>query len=497
MERAPPPPTANASKTAGRAISVCFTLNNYTPEEVHAIRHDDASYKWLCYGEEVGANGTPHLQGAFSVSGNQAIAYSSMHKFPGMARAHFIKSMGTCQQNIDYCFKGDLSHSDYMTGGKRLHPQWGRNAVTYFKGTPPEPGKSHKLRDAANQIISGSKVADLAQTEEYASTCAQYTRGLLYVESCNVPARIGPPKVFWLYGSTGTGKTRCAVEFGKLDGSYWKSGGNSTVGSGLRWFDGYSGQRVAILDDFRPKGCRFDFLLQLLDRYPFRVEFKTGSIEWVPQYIFITTPKSISKTFENRKKHIPEDIGQLRRRITDNGRSFRFGKGLGMWTFETALAELKKGCDKAESSSSEEQLSEYEYYKATTNNNEEAEAQVIECESTSDLDYESEDANDWSLNQYFKYTDDNQKKFNENTRYVADSSEEEMNSEEADMMANQQANNYFESWKDRLLQEVALEEEAQRAQQELDEKQKQDELNKKLYDARQQLIRLRKKSDPK
>jgi len=321
-----------------RAISLCFTLNNYTPEEVAGIRGDTVHYKWLCYGEAVGESGTPHLQGAFSVLGSNAVAHKTLHAYPGMARAHFIKSRGTCQQNLDYCFKGDLSHEAYMTGGKRNHPDWGKNAVTFFSGTPPEPGKSHKLREAANLILSGSKVSDLARMEEFAGTAVQYTRGLLYLESCNVPARIGPPKVFWLYGKTGLGKTRCAVEFGQSDGSFWKSGGNSTVGSGIRWFDGYNGQRVAILDDFRASGVRFDFILQLLDRYSFTVEFKGGSVPWVPSYIFITTPKSISETFATRLTHKPEDLDQLTRRVT---KSLCFGKGLGQHTWKSGLAIIR------------------------------------------------------------------------------------------------------------------------------------------------------------
>lgn len=333
--------SANKSKSAGRALSCCFTLNNYTAEELTAIRGDTVHYKWLCYGEEVGESGTPHLQGAFSVVGSSQVAYSTMHTYAGMARAHFIKSMGTCQQNIDYCFKGDLSHDDYMTGGKRQHPNWGHNAVTFFSGTPPEPGKSHKLREAANLIRSGSKVEDLARMEEHAGTVVQYTRGLLYLESCNVPARVGAPKIFWLHGPTGVGKTRCAIEFGESDGSYWKSGGNSSMGSGLRWFDGYNGQRVAILDDFRATGVRFDFILQLLDRYTFKVEFKGGSVPWVPSVIFITTPKSIKKTFATRFLHKPEDLAQLYRRVTT---SLRFGKKLGDYNYKNALAFVRLQC---------------------------------------------------------------------------------------------------------------------------------------------------------
>jgi len=390
-------------------------------------------------------------KGAFSCVGTTSIAYATMHKWPGMARARFEKSRGTCQQNIDYCFKGDLSHNDYMTGGKRNHPLWGRNAVTFFKGTPPEPGKAHKLRDAANMIISGHKVQDLARTEEFASTCAQYTRGLLFIEACNVPCRIGPPQVYWFYGKTGLGKTRCAVEFGKLDGSYWKSGGNSTVGSGVRWFDGYNGQRVAIIDDFRAKGVRFDFILQLLDRYEFRVEYKTGSVNWVPQYIFVTTPKSIKDTFQYRFKHIPEDIGQLRRRVT---RSFKFGNGVGEWTFETALKELQKATDEAKdlTSSSEEQLSAHEYYKVVGGEDDSTQPCSFPDSDLDDMEDMDPDSaiykDDWTDNVWRKFANDQEKEKDfEKNKYDYDS---ELDSEEAASLMVDMPNNSFEKWRDSL-----------------------------------------------
>jgi len=84
----------------------------------------------------------------------------------------------------------------------------------------------------------------------------------------------------------------------------------------LKWFDGYDGQPVTIIDDFRSKGVRFSFVLRLLDRYPLSVEFKGGFVNWAPRYIFITTPNDVAGTFAARKEHLPEDIAQLERRIT-------------------------------------------------------------------------------------------------------------------------------------------------------------------------------------
>jgi len=45
----------------------CFTLNNYTDEEVFeidtAVTNASSNIKYVCYGFEEGEDGTPHLQG--------------------------------------------------------------------------------------------------------------------------------------------------------------------------------------------------------------------------------------------------------------------------------------------------------------------------------------------------------------------------------------------------------------------------------------------------
>lgn len=123
------------------------------------------------------------------------------------------------------------------------------------------------------------------------------------------------PDTCWLWGPTGTGKTRFAIEFAeehKL--AYWISGEN------LKWFDGYQGQPIAIIDDFRKGDCTFKFLLRLLDRYRLQVPIKGGFVAWVPKYIFITCPYEPRSYFQYKDDMGTvverEDIGQLMRRIT-------------------------------------------------------------------------------------------------------------------------------------------------------------------------------------
>lgn len=81
----------------------CFTLNNYTSDEEQAI--NDADYKYMVYGREIGANGTPHLQG-FIVLPN-AKRLSGVQRI--LSRAHWERASGSDSQAADYCKKdGDF-----------------------------------------------------------------------------------------------------------------------------------------------------------------------------------------------------------------------------------------------------------------------------------------------------------------------------------------------------------------------------------------------------
>lgn len=189
----------------------------------------------------------------------------------------------------------------------------------FVSGSLPTQGKRTDIREAAGRILGGESVRDLVKSEDGAIAVVKFYKGLTVLRSLVQPTRTAPPSVFWLHGSTGTGKTRCAFKSsralstraGRNDADVWISSG------GLRWFDGYDGQMCAIFDDFRAKHVTsFAFLLRLLDRYPVQCEFKGGFVSWVPSVIFITCPYTPDRCFEKRKEFLPEDISQLSRRIT-------------------------------------------------------------------------------------------------------------------------------------------------------------------------------------
>lgn len=122
-----------------------------------------------------------------------------------------------------------------------------------------------------------------------------------------------PPEVHWYYGSTGTGKTRTAIEKAKEDPEgYWISHESG------EWFDGYVGQGTVVLDDIRASTWPMQKLLRLLDRYKIQVPIKGGFQWWRPKRIYVTAPGRPETIYKNYQTGQPYDcIDQLNRRITE------------------------------------------------------------------------------------------------------------------------------------------------------------------------------------
>lgn len=289
---------ARRSRSGDRVSRFVFTLNNYSPPEYNYLVNDFApTVKWMCIGKEVGSNGTPHLQGA-CILGTQ-MAFSKLKILIGFRRAHIETMHGRPEDSLIYCSKED--------------------SAPFVCGTLPTPGKRTDVSEAVSRIRTGESLRELANDDSGGIAVVKFFKGLTVLRSLIRPKRSSQPDVFWFFGATGLGKTRMAYKCGRAicratgaaTSDIWISSG------GLRWFDGYDGQRVAIFDDFRNKHCpNFAFFLRLLDRYPVAVEFKGGMVEWTPQFIFITCPYDPIRCFQKRGEHVPEDMAQLKRRTT-------------------------------------------------------------------------------------------------------------------------------------------------------------------------------------
>lgn len=265
-----------------RSRSYCFTFNNFTEEICQQIQAIDCKY--LIYQREIGERGTPHLQG--TICFENAKSFNACKKlFPGVS-VHLEQMKGSISQSIKYCSKSETR----IPGTE-----------PFEKGTPPSQGSRTDLTELSKFICEGNQLSDVVT--EFPEPFFKYHKAIITLIGMQLKPRTFRPIVYWFYGDTGTGKTWTAWNMDK--GAYFKSPSH-------KWWDGYIGQESVIIDDYRINFCDYNYLLALLDMYPFRVEYKGGSIEMVSKRIFITAPFPPEQMWEHQ---IEENLAQLKRRL--------------------------------------------------------------------------------------------------------------------------------------------------------------------------------------
>lgn len=231
---------------------------------------------YTIYGREIcPTTNRLHLQGYSELE--QPCRFTTLKaRYPTL---HIESRKGTQQQAIDYCKKdGEVTET----------------------GAPKRQGKRKDLDDVVEAVNAGVPIDEIARAEP--GTFIKYHKGIIAYKNTMLVDRTEPPTVEWRWGSTGTGKTRGAVDKHREAGFYIKDG--------THWWDGYSGQQAIIIDDFDPKSWSFRDLLRLLDRYPFQGQTKGGYVRINSPFIYITC------------EHAPEhywagnDLAQVMRRIT-------------------------------------------------------------------------------------------------------------------------------------------------------------------------------------
>lgn len=260
----------------------CFTLNNWTEQEDAQFRTwIPANCSYGIFQQEIGENGTPHLQGYIILNERQRIQWLKNRL---SRRMHLEPARGTPQENRAYCSK---------EGGQRL----------FEHGDCPEAtqGRRSDLEPVVSAIKAKRPLDEVAS--EFPEQWVKFHKGLESLASRIDGRRDFKTEVHWYHGPTGTGKSRQAFE--ENPDAYLKMPTN-------KWWDGYDGHKTVIIDDYRRDMCTFSELLRLFDRYPHMVEIKGGSRQFLAEKIVVTTPKSPASTWEGRTD---EDIAQLRRRI--------------------------------------------------------------------------------------------------------------------------------------------------------------------------------------
>lgn len=234
--------------------SYCFTINNYTDENIKEIEKLECRY--CIIGKEIGEKGTPHLQGYIEFDG--PVRFNSIKKL--LPTAHIEKRKGTRIQAKEYCMKDKnfIEHGDWNKGGQ---------------------GTRNDLKKIMNDIKNSKPMIEIM--EESPHTVSKNLRfiekykSLLEKEQTKEFRHV---KVEVLYGDAGTGKTR---EVFKREPKVFTVNTDETFP-----FDGYDGEEAILLDDYYG-GIKYHNLLRILDGHQLRVNVKGSSryAKWTRIYI--------------------------------------------------------------------------------------------------------------------------------------------------------------------------------------------------------------------
>lgn len=263
LSRSDPPTSKKQRRGNPQSTRFCFTLNNYTEEELSAVQqleHDsNPALRCLCVGQEVApSTGTHHLQGYLETS--RRMRYEALRSsFPFLKRATLLVAKGNRKQNYEYCSKEKLLLS-----------------IGSFTGS----SNRTDLEDIRSSIDQGVSDLELARNNfpkwcQYRRAFQAY-RALRLQESTALRLQL---RVTCYWGAPGTGKTRAVYEAEK----------DLYIHCGGCWFDGYRGQPAVLFDDYRSGVLPFDVLLRVLDIYPIDVPVKGGFVPWRPERIYITS----------------------------------------------------------------------------------------------------------------------------------------------------------------------------------------------------------------
>lgn len=278
-----------------RGKSRCFviTINNWTEKDYKLALL--SPYRYIIIGRERGENNVPHLQ--IYVEMKNPISFRDLKRlhFP---RAHIEPKEGTQTQAANYCKKEHYHEYGHLI----------------LQGTRNDLLQAKSLLDKGIPIRQALEDGQILTT----GTLTAYEKLQRYYSFSRLR-----PRVFWIYGPGGSGKTDEAYHLaGTVD--VYKA---DLINKG--WMDGYDAHRAIIIDDLDidPDDKEaFALLLALLDKNPYRANVKNSSASIRAETICITSqqaPWQIWKNWGYVGEPGPEmydgqvELRQIMRRITE------------------------------------------------------------------------------------------------------------------------------------------------------------------------------------
>jgi len=258
--------------TSPQSRSWCWTLNNPTAQEVQSLQALAAQVSYIVFQKEIGEQGTVHLQGFTQFTRKVRLRTAKNLISP---RAHCETLRASPQEASNYCKK-----------------EQGRLEAPFESGTLVSQGKRTDLYDFNVAIKNGSN--DQQLLDEHLQSFYKYHKAIDRVRLAYTKQRDWEMENVCYWGPSGVGKTRRATLEAGISVYFLSKGDNNQS----CWWDGYNGETSVIIDDFYG-WLPWTFILRLLDRYPFNVQFKGGSRPFTSRKIFLTSNQHPEEWYKN------------------------------------------------------------------------------------------------------------------------------------------------------------------------------------------------------
>lgn len=256
----------------------CFTLNNYSDDEVLSVRSFLSSERvvFACFGYEIGETcKTPHLQGY--------IIFRNPHRRSAISsfipRAYLVIAKGSSAQCITYCSKSGKIEN------------FGVSPISVSDRGRSGGLKSSDSYRVAFDLARAGRFSDI--WEQFPGLWLRYRSAFLCApaDSGLKPADLDYLPGVWITGDKGVGKSRLVRQLVPPSRLYDKNLN--------KWWCGFRSQPAVVLDDVDPENVRYlsVFFKRWLDRYSFTAEIKNGSLSIRPAFVFITSQYCIEEVF--------------------------------------------------------------------------------------------------------------------------------------------------------------------------------------------------------
>lgn len=282
-----------------------LTINNpiekgYTHENLIDIMGQFKGLTYFCLSDEIGKKTETYHTHLFMYCPQGVRFQTIQNRLPN---CHIDYCKGTAQQNKDYVFKegkySGTDKEDTRVDGTQF--EWGEMPVE-------RQGRRNDIVDLYDMIANGMSDFQILDTSpDYMLNLNQIRQTRQVIKSEKFKNTFRQLSTTYIWGSTGSGKTRYVMEKYGYENVY-------RVTNYKHPFDDYRGQDVVLFDEFRSSLPLVD-MLKYLDGYPVLLPCRFADTQACFTKVYFTTNIPLDKQYVNIQRDEIESYKAFLRRI--------------------------------------------------------------------------------------------------------------------------------------------------------------------------------------